>query len=88
MAGSPMQWKSDHYRAACYVALEIANLMRQAASRVERHINCSATFDAGIPLVRICGGARGATYPAPKAAVRPSVELQAGSPQLAGSWPI
>jgi hypothetical protein len=54
MAGSPAQWKSDHYRTACYVAFEIADLMRLATSRVERHINCSATlrFKCGAPHLK------------------------------------
>jgi hypothetical protein len=45
--------------ADCYVAFEIANLVRPPTGGVGRHINCGATFDAGIRHVRICGGRGG-----------------------------
>jgi hypothetical protein len=65
--------ESDHYRTACYVTLEIANLLRQATGGVERHINCGAALasnvggyiDAGILFVRVCGrGGNVLAYPA------------------------
>jgi hypothetical protein len=86
--------KSDHYRTACYVAFEIADLVRQATGSVERHINSGATLriKCGAPHLMLELGTSGSVGDGGQPPRLPGTRTHYRGPTLVGtrlvSWPL